>query len=222
MNLLDNGFNLILVYMIAGLAGNLWETLLHLVRDKKFVYSNGSIFTPFNFVYGFGGVCIVLALFKLINYPYLVFLVGGLLGGFIEYMLSFLEEKICKFKSWDYTGRILNIKGRTTVPIMFFWGLMCVIVLYVIYIPFVLYVINKFFINNDLNIFIYHTIMWISLSYCVFDLIMVTLLMIRSQRRKRNLKPLTFIGVFLDKFFPEKYVSKHFPNSDSAKEVINK
>lgn len=213
MDLLDNGYNLILVYMVAGLAGTLWETILFLVRDKRFVISNGSVFTPFNFVYGFGGICVIITLYKLVNYPFLVFIVGGLLGGSVEYLLSFLEQKICHTQSWDYKGRILNINGRTTVPLMFFWGLLCIAVMYIAYIPFCEYVINRFFIDTELHHKIYHIIMLVSIAYILIDLTLVVSIMIRSSRRKQNIEAGNFYSRFLDKFFPESYVSKHFPNS---------
>ena len=97
----DNGYSLILVYLLGGLAGTIYETFLNLKRKKGFVFCSGSIVTPFNFVYGFGGILIFLSFFGLEPYfmtswCWAVILgCGTFLGGFVEYMLSFLEEKIC-------------------------------------------------------------------------------------------------------------------------------
>ena len=41
---------IVILYMLGGLVGTVWETLLNLARGRGFVYCNGSIFTPFNFV----------------------------------------------------------------------------------------------------------------------------------------------------------------------------
>lgn len=217
MNLLDNGYNLILVYMLAGLTGTLWETLLHFVRDKKYVNSTGSIISPFNFVYGFGGVCVILTFYKLVDYPYLVFLLGGLLGGIVEYTLSYFEQLICHTQSWNYKGRILNINGRTTVPIIFLWGLLCVIILYIVYVPFCGYVINRYIIDTIEHAKIYHIVMIVSLVYCIIDLILVISVMLRHKYRVENKKAKTLYGKIIDKLFDDEYFKKHFPNSETVK-----
>ena len=74
MDKLDYGYGLILMYLVGGLAGNIYETCLNLVKRRKFVYSNGSVSTPFNFVYGIGSVAICLGLIGLKDNP----LCGGI------------------------------------------------------------------------------------------------------------------------------------------------
>lgn len=64
----DNGYSLILVYLLGGLAGTIYETFLNFKRKKGFVFCSGSIVTPFNFVYGFGGILIFLSFFGLEPY----------------------------------------------------------------------------------------------------------------------------------------------------------
>ena len=58
MDKLNGGYNLIFMYLLSALAGNVYETIMFLFRRHKFVWSNGSITTPFNFVYGIGAVAI--------------------------------------------------------------------------------------------------------------------------------------------------------------------
>ncbi len=213
MNWLDNGYNLILVYMIAGLAGTIWETSLYAVKEHRFVRSNGSISTPFNFVYGLGGVTICGALVNVKDYPYLVFLIGALLGGAVEYLVATLEEYICHTESWDYHGRILSIGGKTTVPIMLGWGLLCLFIVYVLYVPFIIYVVQPLLLSSAQSAHIYHIVMICSLCYIIWDLFCVLITMIRHQQRALNKKPLTFIGAIVDKLFNDEYVNKHFPNA---------
>lgn len=222
MDWLDHGFNLILIYMIAGFVGTLWETCLYAIKDHRFVMSNGSIATPFNFVYGLGGSVICAALVNIMNYPYLVFIVGAILGGMVEYFVASLEQWICHTKSWDYTGRILSINGKTTVPIMLGWGLLCLFIVYVLYIPFIGYLVQPYILNSASNIHIYHTVMICCLSFIIWDLLWVLVLMIRNQQRAQGHKPLTFIGVIVDKLFPEKYVRKHFPNAQFRPDFVAK
>ena len=50
------------IYLLGGLVGTVYETILNLVKGKGFVFCNGSILTPFNFVYGAGAVFIIMLL----------------------------------------------------------------------------------------------------------------------------------------------------------------
>ena len=52
-------YKAIFIYMLGGLVGTLWETILNLCRGRGFVFCNGSILTPFNFVYGVGALVII-------------------------------------------------------------------------------------------------------------------------------------------------------------------
>ena len=52
----------VFIYMLGGLVGSIHEMLLNLVKGKGFMFCNGSIITPFNFVYGAGAVFIIMLL----------------------------------------------------------------------------------------------------------------------------------------------------------------
>ena len=79
--------------MLGGLVGTLWETILNLCRGRGFVFCNGSILTPFNFVYGVGALVIIACLRNQTKW-WGVYLIGAVGGGVVEYLLNFLEEKI--------------------------------------------------------------------------------------------------------------------------------
>lgn len=127
-------YKAVYVYLIGGITGTVWETLLNLFCGNGFVFCNGSLFTPFNFVYGFGAVFIILCLHGQTEI-WKTYLIGALGGGIVEYTLSFLEEAILGTRSWNYEGRFLNINGRTTLVYMAFWGLLCVGVIFLVYRP---------------------------------------------------------------------------------------
>ncbi|MDE6397831.1 MAG: putative ABC transporter permease, partial [Clostridiales bacterium] len=125
---------IVFLYMLGGLVGTVWETVFKLCRGRGFVYSSGSLLTPFNFVYGTGAVAIVLGMRNLEKW-WQIYLAGALGGGIVEYTLSFLEELILGTRSWNYENRLLNINGRTTLPYMAFWGLLCLAVIFWVYRP---------------------------------------------------------------------------------------
>lgn len=57
-----------------------------------------------------------------------VVLVGGLAGGMLEFAMSLIQQYLLGSRSWNYANEPLNIGGRTTVPFMLFWGLLCYLI----------------------------------------------------------------------------------------------
>ncbi len=50
----------------------------------------------------------------------------------LEYLTSFLLEKIFHLTLWDYKDVPLNINGRVAVPVSIFWGIACVFIVRVL------------------------------------------------------------------------------------------
>lgn len=215
----DNGYSLIMVYLLGGLAGTLYETYLNFHRRKGFVVCSGSIVTPFNFVYGFGGIVIFLSFFGLEPYfltwwCWAVILVcGTFLGGFVEYILSFLEEKICHTRSWDYTGRKGSINGRTTIPIMIGWGFLCLFVMYGVFYPMMHYLIQPYILAYGDAALAYHITLVSLMGICCMDLVFVLVAIIRYSTRAEG-RSIMFVGErFLDIVFSDSFMAMHFPQS---------
>lgn len=193
----------VFIYMLGGLVGSIHEMLLNLVKGKGFTFCNGSIITPFNFVYGAGAVFIIMLLHNR-RKIYEVYLLGALGGGFIEYVLSFLAEKILGAVFWDYSKLPLNINGRTTIPIMLFWGLLCVAVVFGIYRP-LDKILKKIPPKTALIIAIIMTVI------IVFDLSLVMLAVFRYGRRAAGVEAVTLIGRFADGVFNDSFMALRFP-----------
>lgn len=83
-----------------------------------FEYRNGSILTPFNYVYG---------------------LRVGHRHRAAPYRPG-VEGRAGR-RSWNYANEPLNIGGRTTVPFMLFWGLLCYLIVRFI-LPLVLWLVH--------------------------------------------------------------------------------
>lgn len=195
---------LVLTYLIGGLVGTIWEVCLTLYKHHIFEFRNGSFFTPFNPVYGFGLCAIILFLHKL-NTTKQIFFVGAVVGGSAEYILNFLQEKILGSRSWDYSNRFLNINGRTTIPYCIFWGFGCVLVMKFIY-PFIFEYISKIKPKAMKILGIVFIIV------IIIDLFMTTGGLMRYNLRHEGIEPYTFIGKFFDYFFDDNRVELFFPN----------
>lgn len=190
--------------MIGGTLGTVWEILFNLMKLNRFVECSGSIFTPFNPVYGCGALVIVCGL-KKFRRPWQVFTVGTFAGGAIEYFLSYCEEVILGTRSWNYKGWFLSINGRTTVPIMIFWGILCMLVVFCVYKP-----LDKAF--NALPEKMFKIIGWCCFVLVCIDMFITVSAMFRYVARHDGIQPLTDFGRWLDATFDNAFMRRKFPS----------
>ena len=85
-------------------------------------------------------MALVIAL-RRIDRGWKVVLVGGLAGGMLEFAMSLIQQYLLGSRSWNYANEPLNIGGRTTVPFMLFWGLLCYLIVRFI-LPLVLWLVH--------------------------------------------------------------------------------
>lgn len=55
--------------------------------------------------------------------------------------MSLIQQYLLGSRSWNYANEPLNIGGRTTVPFMLFWGLLCYLIVRFI-LPLVLWLVH--------------------------------------------------------------------------------
>lgn len=201
----------VFAYVLGGVVGTLWETVLNYCKGNGFVYCNGSIFTPINFVYGFGALVIWIFLANSNRKPYITYIYGTIGGGIVEYLLNFLEEKILGARSWDYSNEFLNINGRTTIPFMLFWGLLCLAVVYGVYNP-----LAKIYDKCPKKVMT--TIAIVLLAIVVTDLTITVTALARYSARQQGVISKTELGLFLDRVFSDDYMKLHFPNQKKLSE----
>ena len=195
----------VFLYMIGGTIGNLWEILFNLIKVHRYFDCSGSIFTPFNPVYGLGILAIVLLLR---NFHSLgeIFFGGALIGGILEFALSCFEETVLGVRSWNYSSWPLNIGGRTTVPIMLFWGALCVAVIFLLYRP-----LDRFF-EQIPRTFFYCAASFFFGIICI-DMFFNAVAMFRYVARADGTPPLTAFGEWIDRTFPDAFMKKRFPST---------
>ncbi len=191
------------IYVLSGIAGTIYETILTLVLHQRFEYRSGCILGIVNFVYGMGGlvICIIFCAKKWKVWQ--IYLMGAFFGGFFEMTLSYLEEAILGTRSWDYSNRFLNIAGRTTLPYMLFWGLLCGLCVYGLY-PLVHYLVDKLWGQAFKIVSI---ILFIVMG---LDYTLSIMCIIRQNLRAEGLDA-KILGTFIDNLFSEDYILKRYP-----------
>lgn len=205
-------YKVFIIFVACSMVGTLYEQLYHLINHYvrtgvlEWSIRQSVIYGPFNFVYGLGGALMVCLLVPKKDNWKIVYGLGALLGGLIEYLISYFQELFFGTVSWNYEGRILNIDGRTTLPYMLFWGLLCLFVVYKLY-PIISNLIESipskygYILANILLVFLIAD-SFISLSAVV-----------RRELRNNGEPAYTVIGELCDSYYPDEYLDKIYHNA---------
>jgi uncharacterized membrane protein len=113
------------------------EVVCKLIEKHKFV-NRGFLVGPICPIYGYGCLLITLLLNKYKDNVVLLFIMAIVICSILEYMTSYIMEKIFKTRWWDYSKKKFNINGRICMDTMIPFGILgCIVV----------YVLNPAFIN---------------------------------------------------------------------------
>ncbi len=128
----------ILYFFLYSFCGWLMETVLCSVRERRFV-NRGFLNGPLCPIYGCGVTLIMIFLLPVRNglsmlglaIP-IVFIVGTLLASIVEFVTSWLMEKLFHARWWDYSHIRYNLGGRICLPISLAWGALATLFVYVV------------------------------------------------------------------------------------------
>lgn len=203
--------HIILFFTIGCIFGTYWEEIMHLVTSfvstgvPEWESRRGLVYGPFSPVYGIGAVLIYL-LFYLPKLKAAACFVGGaIFGGALEFGLSVLQEWIFGTISWDYSDRLLNICGRTTIPYMIVWGGLVMIFVQWVY-PYIDRVYNQIQTKNV------NRICMVLAVFLAFDISMSVAATLRQTMRRAGDPADTRIEIFLDNRFPDERMKQIYSN----------
>ncbi len=192
------------VFFTRSLIGFIYENTLGLLQNGYFELRQGLMYGPFIPVYGIGAVVLVLFLRK-IRHSFVLFLIGSVLGGVVEYIASYVQQYVFGSVSWNYSHEPLNIGGRTDVIFALFWGLLGVLMIRIIY-PKLSMLIDK--IPNRPGFFI----TWILIIFIVFDIFISSAAVMRMYQRYEHKPAVNVFERFLDEWYPDKKVRRVYGN----------
>ncbi|MBP3597510.1 MAG: putative ABC transporter permease [Clostridia bacterium] len=110
------------LFLIYSFAGWFLESVGGIINVKKFV-NRGFLIGPYCPIYGVGVICFTLLLSQYKNDLVLLFFLSMLIAGVLEYLTSYLMEKIFNARWWDYSKNRFNINGRICLETMIFFGI---------------------------------------------------------------------------------------------------
>ena len=175
------------IFIIYSFLGWLMEVLLVSFQQRK-ITARGFLIGPWCPIYGFGALFVTLLLKKYYEDPIVLFIMSFLLGTILEYITSYLMEKMFKARWWDYTNHKFHINGRVSLTTSLGFGLLGVILVYVF---------NPFFLKIISNIpnILFNTIMIIILLIFISDVI-ISFKIITNIKKENfaNIKDITEIA----------------------------
>ena len=115
-----------LYFIVYSILGWMAETVYCSVPQKHFV-ERGFMSGPYCPIYGFGAVIVLAILEPYFNFPLYIFLLGMAATTILEYLTSFIMEKLFHMRWWDYSNHKFNIKGRVCLLNSTLFGVMCLI-----------------------------------------------------------------------------------------------
>ena len=207
-NFLKQAIKITWIFVIGSVLGYIVEMIVGLVQNGHFVNRQGLVIGPFIQVYGIGLVIYYL-LIPHAKTNTSVFFISMILGGIIEYLCSYFQERFFGTISWDYSNLLFNINGRTSLLHCIYWGIGGLLFIKFIY-PQV-QKIDKIYKKRYVKVLSFALI-----AFMFFDITITTLATQRQLERKKNIPSDNILDVVLDTYYPDEKLKYIYSN---AKEI---
>lgn len=116
-----------LIFIIYSFAGWCMEVLISLVLRKKLI-NRGFLVGPICPIYGVGAL-LLSAVLDANEPPLVIFCVAFVGSAVLEYLASFVMERLFRVRWWDYIERPFNLNGRICLESILSFGIIGVLML---------------------------------------------------------------------------------------------
>ncbi len=122
------------LFLIYSFYGVIVEMIFCYAREYKGVIESrcGLLYLPLSPIYGLGGIAVSLFLEEWISNPILLFIVSLVVCTVLEYIGSFVMEKLFGTVFWDYSKKPFNLQGRICLEFAIYWGVLGLVLIYVL------------------------------------------------------------------------------------------
>ncbi len=194
------------VFYVGSFLGFLLEEGWCFIRHHKFLSRKGLIYEPIIPIYGVASL-FIFVLARKVKYQYLaVFLIGMVVATIVEYLSSYLQEVLFHTKSWDYSNMPFNLHGRVNMLYSIGFGLAAMF--FIRFLGKLSRILAKFSSLEMLK-----TIIVFLIVFFFVDVFISLIACIRHKHRRENNAKATFIGMWLDKMYPDERIDKIFNNA---------
>ena len=187
-------YHMILLFIIGGFFGFIFETLGEFFKTGKFVSRQGLWFSLFKPIYGTCLILLTLLLYKLKDKN-------------IDYLaLGHIQEYVFHTKSCDYSKMSANLDGRINLLYSIVWGILS---LFWIKLGIPIYQKLFNFVYGNLYTKVFCIVI---LAFLVYDTAFTCIITKRYSERKRGIPATTNLDKYLDKQYKNSVFEKKFPN----------
>ena len=124
-------YNYLFLFVLYSTIGWTMEVIVSLIHRHRFI-NRGFLIGPSCPIYGVGGLVITIFLSKYMN-DFLVFFVMTVLTcSILEYMASFIMEKVFHARWWDYSDKLFNLNGRICMETSISFGVVGSVMAYIL------------------------------------------------------------------------------------------
>jgi len=134
-------YHILWFFIIYCVCGWIWESSFCSIKAKKWI-NRGFLMGPYIPIYGCGALVVYLTLYPLKEDLWLVYMGGVVFPTILEFLTSWIMEKLFAATWWDYSNEKFNIQGRICLKVSLFWGFFSVIMVEILH-PIVLALIDK-------------------------------------------------------------------------------
>ncbi len=132
----------IYLFLIYAFLGWIIEVTFVSLKQGRFI-NRGFMLGPVIPIYSCGGLLMTIFLKGYVNDYVALFIMSAVLCGTLEYIVSYVSEKIFNLRWWDYSNNKLNINGRITLSNLVLFGILGTFNLKLIN-PYLLNLFNKY------------------------------------------------------------------------------
>lgn len=118
-------YQLVFYFVIYGFVGWLMEVIYYSHKAKRFT-AKGFLASPVLPIYGFGSLMVIGLMYVTGGNIFLFLILSIIATSALEYMTSFLLEKIFHRSWWNYKNEPLNLNGRICLRNSVLWGVISI------------------------------------------------------------------------------------------------
>lgn len=123
---MDNLIKYVLLFFFYSAGGWLLESIYCSIGEKRLI-NRGFLTGPLCPIYGTAALVMTILIYNPFkDRPLIIFLLGIVLCDIVEYITSYIMEKLFSARWWDYTYEFLNIGGRICLKHTLYWGIISV------------------------------------------------------------------------------------------------
>lgn len=121
-------YYLFYIFILYSIFGWIYESCLVSIQKKSLV-NRGFLKGPVIPIYGCGALFVYLVLWGFRDNLLVVFWGGLFLATALEYLTSLIMELVFHTRWWDYSAHPLNFKGRISLFVSLFWGILSLLMI---------------------------------------------------------------------------------------------